>query len=45
MEIFSYILSQSVVCRNTTDFFRLILHPTTLLKVFMVSRSFLVEFF
>jgi hypothetical protein len=34
-----------MVCGKSTDFCKLILYPATLLKLSMVSRSFLVEFF
>jgi hypothetical protein len=34
-----------LVCRKATDFCKLILYPANFLKLFMVSRSFLVEFF
>jgi hypothetical protein len=42
------VLSQSaylLVYRKATDFCRFVLFPATLLKLFMVSRSFWVEFF
>jgi hypothetical protein len=48
MELFSYILSQSVHCWcivRLLIFCKLILYPATWLKLFMVSKSFLVEFF
>jgi hypothetical protein len=49
MELFSYILSQFVLnlllYRKATDFCKLILYSTTLLKVYMMSRNFGVEFF
>jgi hypothetical protein len=35
----------SLVCKQATDFYKLILYPATLLKLCMISRSFLVEFF
>jgi hypothetical protein len=44
MELFSYILSQSVHCW-CIEFSKLILYPATLLKLFVVSRSFGVKFF
>jgi hypothetical protein len=43
MELFSCILSQFVHClclRRLLIFCKLILYPATLLKLFMVSRSF-----
>jgi hypothetical protein len=47
MELFSYIPSQSVHCWYIEKllFLKSILYPATLLKQFMVSRSFGVEFF
>jgi hypothetical protein len=47
MELFSYIVSQSVHCWYLEKLliFELILYSPTLLKLFMVSRRFLVEFF
>jgi hypothetical protein len=42
---YSFLICLLVVYRKTTDFCKLILHSATLLKVFMVSRSFGVEFF
>jgi hypothetical protein len=44
MELFSYILSQPVHCwyiQSLLIFCKLILYPATLLKVFMMSKSFL----
>jgi hypothetical protein len=48
MELFSYILSHFVHCgciERLLIFCKLILYPATLLMLFMVSRSFWVEFF
>jgi hypothetical protein len=48
MELFSYVLSQLfflLVYRKATDCCKLVLYPATLLKLFMVSRSYWVEFF
>jgi hypothetical protein len=48
MKLFSYILSQPcslLVYRKTAEFHKLIVYPAILLKLFMVSRSFGVEFF
>jgi hypothetical protein len=43
MQLFAYILSQSVHCSYLQSL--LIVHSATLLKVFMMSRWFLVRFF
>jgi hypothetical protein len=48
MELLSYIVSQLVHCwciERLLIFIKLILYPATLLKLFMVSSSFWVEFF
>jgi hypothetical protein len=42
--IYSFSICSLVVYRKATDFFKF-LYPATLLKLFMVSRSFGVEFF
>jgi hypothetical protein len=47
MKLFSYILSCSLHCwyvERLLIFFKLLLYPTTWLKLFMMSWSFLVEF-
>jgi hypothetical protein len=46
MELFSYILSQSVLCWciERLEFCKLILYTATLLRLFIVSRSFWMEF-
>jgi hypothetical protein len=46
MKLFLYIILNLfiVLYRKSTDFCKLILHPATLLKLFMVSMSFCVLF-
>jgi hypothetical protein len=44
MGLFSWLPSQFFPDGKTTDFCLLILCPATLLKVLMMSKSFLVEF-
>jgi hypothetical protein len=47
MELFSYILSESAHCwciERLLIFVKLIVCPATLLKLFMVSRSFFGSF-
>jgi hypothetical protein len=47
MELFSYILSQSVRCwyiDRLLTFINRFLYPATFLKMFMMSKSFLVGF-
>jgi hypothetical protein len=44
MKLFPYICLL-VVYRKANDFYKLKLYPPTLLKLFMVSMSFYVEFF
>jgi hypothetical protein len=48
MELFSYILSKSVRCwciERLLIFVKMVLYSATLLKLSIVSRNFLVEFF
>jgi hypothetical protein len=49
MELFFYIFSQFAYCwcieRLLVFFCKLVLYPVTLLKVFMMCGSFLMEFF
>jgi hypothetical protein len=39
--LYSFLICPFLLFRKATDFSKLILHPATLLKLFMVSRSFL----
>jgi hypothetical protein len=43
--LYSFSICSLLVYRKTNDFCKLILYPATLLKLFMVSRSFFVELF
>jgi hypothetical protein len=43
--LYSFSVCSLLVYRKFTNFGKLILYPATLLKLFMVSRSFLVEVF
>jgi hypothetical protein len=49
MKLFSFLYSFTIcsllVCRKANDFYKLILYTVSLLNLFMVSRSFGVEFF
>jgi hypothetical protein len=40
-----FFLISFIVDRKATDFYKLILYPATLLKLYMVSRSFWIDFF
>jgi hypothetical protein len=43
--LYSFSICSLLVYRKATDFWKLILYPAILLKLFMVSRSFWVDFF
>jgi hypothetical protein len=43
--LYSFSMCSLSVYRNTDDFYKLTLYRDTLLKLFVVSRSFWVEFF
>jgi hypothetical protein len=45
VSIYSFSVCLLLVYRKANDFCKLILYPATLLKLFMVSRSFWVEIF
>jgi hypothetical protein len=42
---YSFTVCSLLVHTKATDFYKLILYPATLLKVFLMSRSFFVEIF
>jgi hypothetical protein len=43
--LYSFSVCSFLMYKKATDFCKLILYPATLLKLFMVSRNFLVEIF
>jgi hypothetical protein len=45
LSLYSFSKCSLVMCRKATDFCKLILYPVTLPKLFMVFKSFWVEFF
>jgi hypothetical protein len=45
VSIYSFSICSMLVYTKATDFCKLILYPATLLKLFLVSRSFGLEFF
>jgi hypothetical protein len=45
VSVYSFSICSLLVYRKANDFCKLILYPATLLKLFMVSRSFWAEFF